>query len=59
MELSVSDQTDDSVCVAFDMEMKQLTTIQATAAAQILGACVNAGVDNELPQLMLKFQEIM
>lgn len=36
MELSVSDQTDDSVCVAFDMEMKQLTTIQATAAAQIL-----------------------
>lgn len=52
MELCVSDELDEAVFVAFDMEMEKLANIQAAEAAQILGACVNAHVDNELPHFV-------
>ncbi|CAN6812219.1 unnamed protein product [Brassica oleracea var. botrytis] len=52
VELSVADQTDDAVFVAFDMEMVKLTNIQASEAAQILGVGVDARVEDELPQFV-------
>ncbi|CAF2106612.1 unnamed protein product [Brassica oleracea var. botrytis] len=52
VELCVSDELDEAVFVAFDMEMEKLANIQAAEAAQILGACVNAHVDNELPHFV-------
>ena len=36
MELCVSDELDEAVFVAFDMEMEKLANIQAAEAAQIL-----------------------
>ena len=35
MELSLADQTDDALFVAFDMEMVKLINIQTAEAAQI------------------------
>ncbi|CAN6882598.1 unnamed protein product, partial [Brassica oleracea] len=52
VELSVADQTDDAVFVAFDMEMVKLTNIQASEAVQILGVGVDAHVEDELPQFV-------
>ncbi|CAN7033551.1 unnamed protein product [Brassica rapa subsp. trilocularis] len=52
VELSVSGQTDETVLVAFDVEMTKLTNIQAAEADHILGVGVNAHVDNELPEFI-------
>ncbi|KAG2298749.1 hypothetical protein Bca4012_010244 [Brassica carinata] len=50
VELSVADQTDNAVFVAFDLEMAKLTNIQASESAQILGVGVDARVEDDLPQ---------
>ncbi|CAH8388620.1 unnamed protein product [Eruca vesicaria subsp. sativa] len=49
---SVSDQTDEAVFVAFDMEMAKLTNIQAAESTHILGVGANAHVNNKLPELI-------
>ncbi|CAN6937568.1 unnamed protein product [Brassica oleracea] len=66
VELCVSDELDEAVFVAFDMEMEKLANIQAAEATQrfpifyhmhqtnapTYGAGVNAHVDNELPHFV-------
>ncbi|CDY69089.1 BnaUnng03110D, partial [Brassica napus] len=68
VELSVSDQTDETFFVAFDVEMTKLTNIQAAEAdhilhyiilfllclffLKILCVGVKAHVDNELPEFI-------
>ncbi|KAF3582260.1 hypothetical protein DY000_02033160 [Brassica cretica] len=48
----VSDQTNDAVFVAFDMEMDKLTNLQ-TEVAHILVTGVDAHVDTNSPRLLL------
>ncbi|KAL0789793.1 hypothetical protein Bca101_006039 [Brassica carinata] len=49
---SVADHTDAVVFVAFDTEIAKLTNIQASEAAHILGAGVNARVDSDFPPFL-------
>ncbi|KAH0896264.1 hypothetical protein HID58_045832 [Brassica napus] len=48
--LSVSDQTDEAVFVAFDLGMAKLTNIQPAEATHSVG--VNARVDKDFPQFI-------
>ncbi|WZZ74669.1 hypothetical protein YC2023_086039 [Brassica napus] len=48
----VSDELDEAVFVAFDMEMEKLANIQAAEAAQILAVHAGSHVDNELPHFV-------
>ncbi|KAF3558875.1 hypothetical protein F2Q69_00016730 [Brassica cretica] len=48
VELSVSDQTDETFFVAFDVEMTKLTNIQAAEADHILGG--DHGTDDDMPR---------
>ncbi|KAG2332098.1 hypothetical protein Bca52824_003278 [Brassica carinata] len=48
VELSVSDQTDGAVFVAFDVKMAKLTNIQAAEAAHILGG--GHGTNDDMPR---------
>uniref|UniRef100_M4F2U6 Uncharacterized protein n=1 Tax=Brassica campestris TaxID=3711 RepID=M4F2U6_BRACM len=52
VELSLADQTDDALFVAFDMEMVKLINIQTAEAAQITGVGANARVDAEMTQFV-------